>query len=174
MGQFESEAVCLKGDILAAFSAVPRPEEVADCLDPIEAERCRRLLGGKRVEDWKDRPLEALADGTHMTQLSFISAAAYQYYLPLYMLAAALHCEDADVLPEELISSFSRTEDPKLNKRFFDDRFRGFTDAQLRAILAFLGFMRKHHYQAEHLGYARKSVDYAVESIKSLLGTQKA
>lgn len=174
MGQLDADAKSLKSDILAAFSGVPRPAEVADCLDPIEAERCRKLLGGKQLEDWKDRPLEALADGIHMTQLSFISDAAYQYYLPLYMLAAALHYEDTDVLPEELISSMSRKDDPKLNKRFFEDRFRSFSGAQLRAVIAFLGFMRQRHYRGEHLDMVRKDVDFAVQSIQSLLTAKKA
>lgn len=138
-------------------------------MDPIEEERCKKLLGGKRVEDWQDRPLEALVDGINMTQLQFISAAAYQYYLPLYMLTAAYHWDECGNLPDELISSFTRDSDPMLNKRFFVDRFQDFTPKQLKAILSFLAYIQEEQYQETNLKGEREDVDRAVESIKSLL-----
>lgn len=88
MDELDPEAEALKREIGEAFTDVRCPPEdsVADCMDPIEKERTRKLLGGKCWEDWKDRPLEALAGGIHMTQLYFLSDWAFQYYLPLYML----------------------------------------------------------------------------------------
>ena len=174
VGELDTESLALKEEILGAFSDVPCLDEssIADCMDPIEEKRCIKLLGGKRVSDWKDRPFEALEEGIHMTQLSFISDWAYRYYLPLYMLVAALHWDDADVLPEELISSFLKKDDPKLNTRFFVDRFERFTPRQLKAILSLLSYMKKRYYDAEHLHVYHEDLDKASESIQSLLDSR--
>ena len=177
MPQLDPESEALKRELGEAFADVncPGVGAIADCMDPVEAERSRALLGGKRWEDWKDRPLEALADGIHMTQLSFITDWVFHYYLPLYMLTAALDCDEADVLPDDLIGALTRPEkqeDPAWFERFlkrFDERFSDFTPRQLKAILSFLAFMKKRHYQAEHLEGWRRNADRATASIQALL-----
>ena len=177
MPQLDPESEALKREMEEAFADVrcPGVNAIADCMDSTEAERSRSLLGGKRWEDWKDRPLEALAEGIHMTQLSFISDWAFHYYLPLYMLTAALYWEEADVLPEDLIGALTRPEkqeDPAWFERFlkrFDERFSDFTPRQLKAILSFLAFMKKRHYQVEHLEGSRRKTDKATASIQALL-----
>jgi hypothetical protein len=123
-----------------------------NCVDLVE---CQEILNAFRNKSWRELSVEFIR--YHCDDLGFMTLDGYRYYLPAYLLAAALHYYEADVVSDIIVHS--------LIPPYID----GLTLEQKRAVRAFLEFMKAHyadHYRAgdldKALGYLDKALSSAV------------
>ena len=102
---------------------------------------CNQVAKVFRGKHWRDIPLETLR--TQHSAIFFFTPEAYAYFLPAYLIAGALHYEDADAIPDTVVFSLTPPDDPDL----YDAhrlRMQSFTPEQRNAIIAFLQFLKDH------------------------------
>jgi hypothetical protein len=137
----------VRSKILNAWSASPLilAHEIGYPADGLHLERdaVAQFFAGK---DWRDVSWVELLkyDGDRSACLSFMSPAAYRYYLPSYMLVALDHYLESDVSADSAWWSLSPPTDPML-EQYWADRVAGFSRLQKDAIFSFLEFMLHEH-----------------------------
>ena len=89
----------LRREIEDAFRESKRPGDryLADTMDPVEIERVENIFKGQRWEQWKDAP-SRLWSGKYCQTLCVLSAEAFRYYAPLFMLACIFEYKEAGPL----------------------------------------------------------------------------
>lgn len=83
-------------------------------------------------------------DGDESACLCFMSAAAFAYYLPTYMLLALDHYAAADLASDAPVAALTPVADPLLAD-FQAERFSAFSTEQRAAIVAFLEWIVQEH-----------------------------
>lgn len=155
------DADALKATIRSAWAGAeaPIPESVAPGEPWSEAGRITAFFGGRR---WEDVDLGALRDqyrGDGSACLYFMSAEAFRYYLPSYMVIALEDYDDADVVGQAAVNALTPTTNPSLAG---DEavRYDGFTRPQRRAIVAFLELMQHRHGDDFLLGELERALAF--------------
>ena len=132
--------------IREAFAKVPKPigsREIAphDCLE------CNRI-----VEDFKPYTFDRLPEKIleyRKDSLPLLGPLALQHYLPAYMLYALDHPE-SDVMMFTVFQLTPNKKNAKKTKKHFEERFGRFSEAQRKAIGAFLKDVRDHQLYDPH------------------------
>ena len=162
------DAHVVKKVIETAWTKAPYPgdENLRGGGGGLEAEQVADFLRGK---EWKDVSLTSLQSeyvGDGSACLSFLSAAAYRYYLPAYMLIAVDHYDDADVIADSAWSSLSPSY-PEGSEMYvwWHDRVSGFSSEQIRAIVEFLRFMDSAHGEAYPLEGPKDAIPFWVAKL---------
>jgi hypothetical protein len=159
MSELDSESLALKREIEAAFADVRSPgdaeDDLCESLDGGTREEVLRLFGGKRWQDYKDEPLALLLPDPKLPNTvssGALSPRAFRYFLPVFLLGSAFHRRQLDAIPEYLLHDF------------VDERMELLSGAQLKAVLSFLGYMKKRYE-----GFGGEKLGEAVASVKGLL-----
>jgi hypothetical protein len=116
---------------------------------------CNEIAAAFRGKHWKEVPLETLC--YHSAGIFFLTPEAYRFYLPAYLLAALLHYNQADTLPDSVVFSLIPPSDAK-DAQVYRRRLEGFTAAQRQVIRCFLEFQKEHHAQDDPLGDLDKAL----------------
>jgi hypothetical protein len=77
---------------------------------------------------WEEHDIPSLRK--YETSMCFFAPEAFQYYLPAFMLAEVNDPETADIIAENIAFLF-------INGTYKEERIARFTDAQLKAVIAF-------------------------------------
>ena len=147
--------------ILNAWRDLPLipANEIAYSADELDFERdaVAQFFAGKH---WRDVSWVELQkyDGDCSACLSFMSPAAYRYYLPVYMFVALDHYRESDVSADSAWLSLSPPTDATFVQHWAD-RVAGFSTSQRDAVLSFFEFMIHEHgndytYDRERLNNA--------------------
>ncbi len=118
-----------------AFAGVSYPGDlnlVANPSDPDSME-LRESLRGKH---WSVLPLQTIF--YHRGDLSFLTAAAFQFYLPALLLGALLYPVETDTLRENLFYTLTPPPRDQEGTTRFQERIRGLQDDQLGVIREFM------------------------------------
>ena len=120
---------------------------------------CKQVADFFRGKKWNNVTLSALRAyrGDASACLHFMSATAFRYYLPAYMLIAIDDYSDADVVADSAVNALAPAAPGPL-REFWVERVSGLSPKQSKAIVEFLSFM-----QAEH------AEDYPVHGPKDAL-----
>lgn len=146
-------------EIETAFAGTEYPGDhrlvYADTDEHLEA---REIAEAFRGMDWRELSVDMLR--YHSQSLFFMTADAYRFYLPAYLVAAVLHYDVADTIPGSVVFSLI----PPLDDRdtiSYRQQMRGFTSAQRQAIRSFLEFMKACHGE----DFPLQELDQALASI---------
>jgi len=123
---------------------------------------CNEVLAAFRGKHWREVPFETLR--YESAALSFMTPAAYRYYLPAYLLACILDYAEADMIPDTVVFSLIPPTDPKSVKIYGESYRRcmaGFTPAQRDTLRSFLEFMKARHGE----DYPSGDLDQALASL---------
>lgn len=133
----KKEADALQKDILAAFSAVPPPDEKD--ITPCGCEECQLIQADLKDQHWQTLPDDTLE--RHHDSLSLLSPRAFCFFLPSYLLAA-LKSSDSSCIDPAVIYNLTPPEtlDPK-RISWFLDRTKEFSSSQIATIHGFLRYM---------------------------------
>jgi len=85
----------------------------------------------------------ALADVLAGRETSFLSPAAWRYYLPALMIWCMRAPEAVDVIQDNLVYQLEPRDDTRGVPEWFHERARGFSREQRLAIVAYLGWYRE-------------------------------
>ena len=88
---------------------------------------------------WMDVSLDDVLRGR---ETALLSAAAWRYYLPAFMIWAIREPHAVDVLQDNLVYQLEPPADGRGVPEWFDERAQGFTVPQRRAIVAYLEWYR--------------------------------
>ena len=162
----------LEAQIRAAFQDTPPPDP-GDLRGSDESDEPLLLEAEFRhVPEWRQVDvafIDRAPDGFG-SALSFFSSAAFRYYLPAYLLADLRdRLQQANPVFHLWHGLVDDQRDTPVNERRYgswtwfeavSDRFRGFTPAEVAAIVAYL------RYKAEHdeLGLDRPMIDQALRN----------
>jgi hypothetical protein len=123
--------------ITAAFAEVPQPARDAlinrhccECLETSEA------YGGK---PWPEITLEELLRGR---EVALLTATAWRYYLPAFLIWSIRAPEAVDVFLDNLVSQLEPPSETRGVAEWFAERAVGFSPDQRQAIVAFLNWYR--------------------------------
>jgi hypothetical protein len=128
----------LKKKINAAFGNVPYPKE---SIAPHECDECRevrRIFAGK---NWKTIEPEILEE--NHGKLPLFSPAAFNFFLPAYLIYSLDYFEEYDTVCEFTI--YAVTPDNKAVRErleYWQERFEHFTFEQMNCIYEFLDLVR--------------------------------
>ena len=141
-------------DLDRAFPVMPKPIVLAG----------RQSCGGDeyayvdeffRDRSWTEITLEDLRNaypGPPDACLCFMSAEAFQYYLPTYLSIFLKHWDEADTIADAAIFALVPASDEKL-KGWQAERFNKFTSTQRKVITGFLKFVDlKYRNEYEFIG----------------------
>ena len=132
--------------IREAFKGVAKPTADQD-IAPHECGECRKI-----VEDFKPYTFDRLPDrvvADHKGSLPLLGPAALHHYLPAYMLYALDHPE-SDVMMYTVFQLTPSKRSVEDTKTYFDQRFGVFSEAQRKAIGAFLKDVRDYQLYDSH------------------------
>lgn len=162
------DRVRLRWEIEEAFAAVPYPGDDAIVSHGCwECDEAASAFKGKRWQDYADRPL-ALVGPPNRDALPLLTPQAFRYYLPLALLAAVDLYKEADILTDSIIFALL----PEQTKS--DARLSLLAEPELRALLSFLEYLRKHHPVDYVDGPRKKDLDSAERRIRSRLDQSKS
>ena len=116
---------------------------------------CNEVAAAFRGKHWKEVPLETLR--YHSAGIFFLTPEAYRFYLPAYLLAAVLHYDQVDTLPDSVVFSLIPPSDAR-DVEAYRQRVEGFTATQRQVIRCFLEFQKQHHSQDDALGDLDKAL----------------
>jgi hypothetical protein len=169
-GHVDDERERLKAEVREAFAATPPPDPSA-IRGSSESEEPFLLEDEFRgVPDWRQLEVSFIdrAPDGFGTALSFFSREAFRYYLPAYLLADLdEELRQADPVFHLWHGLDDENRDKPVNERRYGrwtwfeaiaERFGLFTDAEARAIVAFL------RYKAARDAFVRPKVEQALAS----------
>lgn len=119
---------------------------------------CNEVATAFKGKQWKEVPLDVLR--YHSAGLFFFTPEAYRFYLPAYLIAAALNYQDVDTLPGSLIFSLIPPADAR-DLASYRRRIEGLTPTQRKAIKSFMEFLKAQHPGDDPLG----DIDKALASL---------
>jgi hypothetical protein len=172
----EIRAEALRQEIEKAFAAVSYPGDnnitrsthaMSDgrryqCDECVEI---RQIFCGKKWQEWEDNPLKLVGSAVvEQGALSLFSPEAFQYYLPLFLIAATAFYEKSNLIPDNIIFAFSAAEEPALRERK-KKRLCLFTVEQHKVVLACLTFLKEEHRE----DFSGHEVDAAIKNIANEL-----
>ena len=128
--------------IAAAFGEVQQP--APDTLVNNHCCECAETSAAYAGKPWTDVTLEDVLRGR---ETSLLTATAWRYYLPAFMIWAIRAPESMDVLLDNLVYQLDGAGVPD----WFAERAVGFTDQQRQAICAYLAWYRDR----EEIAWAR-------------------
>jgi hypothetical protein len=133
----------LRLEIEAAFDPLNYPGDgnivYDNSGDHLECNEIRALFAGRH---WREMPLETVLH--HPEALSAFTPEAFRFFLPAFLLAALFHFDEADVLPESIVSGFRRPRHSYDETRQ-RERLQILTPDQTRAICGFIDFLEQEH-----------------------------
>lgn len=155
----------LKSEIEDVFSEVPYPgdDNLVEKAYP-EYLEAAAVFKGIRWQDWKECPREFLLKATQ--NISFLSPAAFRYYLPLYMIQCLVDYACSYPFPGEVITMLAPSSCP--GQDFLTPRLQPLTGRQLSTIISFLEYMKRAH--AEDL--PAYPLDEAIKAVSAVLGNK--
>jgi hypothetical protein len=172
----EIRAAALRRKIEKAFASVSYPGDEnitrpAHSMPGGRRYRCdecmeiAQIFRGKKWQDWKDEPLKLVGSAVvEQGALSLFKPEAFQYYLPLFLIAATAFYEKANLIPDNTVFAFriiGNAESQKLKR----ERFRLFSEDQLGIISACLQFLKEEHEE----DFPAHEVDDAIRNIENEL-----
>jgi hypothetical protein len=116
---------------------------------------CNEVAAAFRGKHWKEIPLDVLR--YHSSGLFFFTPEAYRFYLPAYLIAAALYHDEADTIPGSVVFSLIPPSDAR-DVQTYHRRMEGFTSSQRNAIKSFLEFLKAQHPGDDLLGDLDKAL----------------
>ncbi len=151
-GQKKIEAI--KREIERSFASVPYPgDENITRLDqdtpsgqPYHCDECEEialLLRNKKWQEWKNNPVELIRPPSDQGIPALLTPEAFQYYLPLILLASLTQYEKANLLPGNLITIFAPAKENL--KNYQTERIKLLTKDQLACVLTCLRFLSQEH-----------------------------
>ncbi len=156
--------------IEAAFAETAYPGD-----ERLVSESCDlEVAAAFRGRHWRELPLDMLA--RYHEALFFFTPEAYCYYLPAFLLASALHYDEADLIPHSVVFSLIAPTQREIILRpvafssplpkqevidFYQRRMERLTAGQRQAIRCFLEFMKAHHGEDDPF----RDFDRALESL---------
>ena len=140
----------LKREIATAWADEKYPGDDNNAYDlsgrHLECNAVAKFFCGKH---WRRITLDSLSHaypGDGSACLSFMSPAAYQFYLPAYMLIAIDSYNEADVTADAAMFSLTPWREPESDMyAWWKTKVTGFTFAQREAIVAFLKYLLVAH-----------------------------
>ena len=142
----EKQKQQLLNDLDRAFPVTPKPAVLAG-RQPCGGDEYTYVDEFFRDRPWSEITLEDLWDtypGPPDACLSFMSAEAFQYYLPSYLSIFLRHWDRADTIADAAIFALVPTSDEKL-RVWQAERFRQFTSSQRKVIADFLSYVDKKY-----------------------------
>lgn len=98
-----SDKARLRQDIEEAFGAMEYPgDDRIGAGKDWESAELARVFRGQHWRDWKDKPLELLSKAGQ-DSVAFLSPEGFRFYLPLYLLAALFHYDEAGFLVDSMV-----------------------------------------------------------------------
>lgn len=146
-----STLTALEALIAEAFNAVPRPRDDAlvsgdVTYDPEYRDVARDFSG----QTWQALTRDFVR--AHADALPLLTASAFRYFLPAYLLACLRAGAELDTVPFNVVSSLAPPEDAEpAALAFWADRARLFSAAEARAICAYLEEARSREADAATL-----------------------
>lgn len=136
--------------IVDAFGSARHPGEdnLVDDETALEPMAVAKALEGKTWREVNLSFLRAYGErGDSSAILSFLSPAAFRYFVPAFMLLLLDHYAEADVLADTAISKLAPWRDPADSAltKFFEVRHQSFDAQERSAVLAFLKFIKQEH-----------------------------
>ena len=125
-----------------AFPVTPKPVILAG-RQPCGGDEYTYVDEFFRDRSWNEITLEDLRNiypGPPDACLSFMSAEAFQYYLPTYLAIFLEHWDRADAIADAAVFALVPTSDPRL-RAWQAERFGQFTSAQRKVIADFLNYV---------------------------------
>lgn len=119
---------------------------------------CNEIAAAFRGKDWRELSVEMLR--YHAQSLAFMTPEAYRFYLPAYLIAAALHYDEADIIPDAVVFNLIPPSEDWLF-HMYRQKMQGLTAAQRRAIRSWLQFLKEHHGEDDLVG----NLDQALASV---------
>jgi hypothetical protein len=160
MSGISSEAEELRQQIETAFAEVEYPGDDRLVYDTSgDHLECNEVAAAFRGKHWKEIPLDTLR--YHSSGIFFLTPEAYRFYLPAYLIAGSLHYDQADLIPDSVVSSITPPSDER-NFDVYQRRMEGLTPPQRKALRSFLQFLKLHHAEDDPLG----DLDKALASVK--------
>jgi len=158
----DPKAEALAAKIAQHFRDVPYPGDaclvaLSDRCDPERLE-IQSAFEGK---SWRDLPLDFLR--YHHESLFLFTPAAYQFYLPAYLLACTLSYEAAGNILSSVVFSLTLPVGFGIERTRFLDRMSRFSSSQKKTITAFLRLLRERHSE----DFPRKELDAVLRSFWS-------
>ena len=166
MGTSKVDAQSLKRELLDAFADTTDPGDgnLSDSADGAERDKVARLFAGKRRQDWLDRPLQMLQEGDYCQNIFFLSAPAYQHFLPIFLLASIFERLEAEAIPDQVYATLTRPSDPR-DLGEYSRRVGRLSRAQLSIVAKVLRYLLD---TSESKG-ERANIPKALESVEALI-----
>ena len=143
MSEIDGEQHSVKAAIVTAFTnnrfPGSQPEQLIGETVPSERERLAPFFAGKRWEDWIDRPLDMFKPRPFPGGLIFLEPRAFQYYLPVFLLAGLIQPDEAGNVLSETVRLLSR-DDSDWGKMWCSTMLKEMTQPQLLATLKALDY----------------------------------
>ncbi len=145
----------LKEAIQTAFAEVPYPGDNNITRCPYHCRPCQEITDYFKGKGWEGHAVEDLRD--HHTALSLITAEAFHYFLPAFMLASLESYNSTDILPDSIRFHFEFDLD---HRDHFLVRMTKFSDEQRRVIIEFLRYM-----EIQGAGSSEDAIDFLNEQL---------
>ena len=133
----------LSAAIDAAFGAAAYPGDNRLVYDTSGRHlECNDVAAFYRGRRWQQVTAADLAE--HQESIHFLSPEAFRYYLPAYLKAAVTDYQDADLVPEILVSALTPPADAALQS-YFEQRAQPLSVEQAGVVRAVLEFLQRVH-----------------------------
>jgi hypothetical protein len=129
-----------------AFAGAPRP--VPEALANDHCCECAEVSAAYAGKDWTE---VGLADVLAGRETALLSAAAWRYYLPAVMTWCVRAPVEVDVILDNLVYQLEPPAEGRGVPAWFEERARGFSDAQRAAIVAYLRWCRERGALVPHV-----------------------
>lgn len=158
-GSLPNEANPLVREIHRAFANVKYPGDGAIVYDNSGRHlECNQVAEAFRGKHWSEVTPEILL--YHNQAHFFFSPEAYRFYLPAYLIGIVAHYNEIDAAAGSIIFSLRRPKS-KADIEFYRQRMAGLTEAQVRAVISCLEWLKKEHADDFPLG----GIDKALQSL---------
>jgi hypothetical protein len=128
----------VRKQIIEAFTSAERPSKKD--IAPHECEECEELRETFSGLRWDSIPPEVV--DSNFGQLPLLSAKAYHYFLPSYILRCLDELDSSSMVCEFTIYSLSPTLNREEDGRWYLERTRQFTATQKGAVASFLKLIK--------------------------------
>ena len=159
MPDLEQRARDLIAEIGEAFADVPYPGDDRIGLFPDDHDSIMLALDF-RGKHWREITVREIVDGRHREDLLFMTAEAFAFYLPAYLLACIVDPREADLALDSVVQFLTKPEgeDPYWTT-FFEERVRALNWKQRAGVRHFL----------EYIADRDAETDFVVEGVQRAL-----
>lgn len=152
----------LEQQIEAAFGELPIPPVDRLVIDNSGQHlECNQVKAKFRGRHWRELSVEDLQYESEA--LAFFSPEAFRFFLPAFIRAALLHYDQADLIPMNVVSWFTPSDDPQL-KPYRRERTESLTANQKAVVLRFIRYLRETHaadFSSEELEKTEKLLSHS-------------